>query len=276
MGKLIANYHTHNRLCNHAVGTCKDYVLEAIKLGYQEIGLTDHDPIREEFMSKEDYEDNWCFRNMKEDEFYNIYLKEIEYVKENYSDKISIKSGLECEYLDGKDDFYKELKSHLDYLNLGQHFFLDRNNKLVNSYHGIDYTNVIDYANAVVRALNTGLFKILVHPDLFMFDYRNIDGKREFDAAAVKASKIILDACEKLGIYAEVNVNGLANSRKYNSEKWLYPFDAFWRIAKDYKYLKIIIGIDAHDPKSLESQDIDDVIKFTKDLGLNVLDKVEW
>ena len=77
MGKLIANYHTHNRLCNHAVGTCKDYVLEAIKLGYQEIGLTDHDPIREEFMSKEDYEDNWCFRNMKEDEFYNIYLKEI-------------------------------------------------------------------------------------------------------------------------------------------------------------------------------------------------------
>ena len=276
MGRLLANYHTHNKLCNHAVGNCTDYVCEAIKLGYKEIGLTDHDPIKEDFMSKEDYEDNWCQRNMKIDEFYNIYLKELAYVKENYSDKISIKTGLECEYIDGKDDYYKELLSHLDYLNLGAHFFLGSNNKIVNSYHKIDYTNVLEYAYAIVRAINTGLFKILVHPDLFMFDYKNINGERKFDEQAIKASRIILDECEKKNIYVELNVNGLANSRKYNSPDWLYPFYDFWALAKEYKNLKIIIGVDAHDPKALDSGDIDQVKEFAKKLNLNVLDKVEW
>ena len=276
MGHLLANYHTHNRLCNHAVGNCEDYVKKAIELNMEEIGLTDHDPIPQDFMPKEDYENNLCYRNMTFDQFQNVYLKEIKDVKEKYSNKIKIYSGLECEYVDGKDEYYKKLLSHLDYLNLGVHFFLDSNNKIINSYHCIDYTNVMEYANVCVRAMKTGLFKILVHPDLFMFDYKNKDGKREFDEAAINATHTILDCAKELGIYVEINVNGLANSRKYNSSSWLYPFKDFWKIAKTYEGLKIIVGADAHNPESLDSEDIDSIKKFIKDMDLNVLDKVEW
>ena len=35
---LKANYHTHTYLCGHAVGDVDDYVNEAIRLGFKELG----------------------------------------------------------------------------------------------------------------------------------------------------------------------------------------------------------------------------------------------
>jgi histidinol-phosphatase (PHP family) len=276
MGSLKSNYHTHNRLCNHAVGTAEDYVLKAIEYNYEEIGLTDHDPIPSSFMTKEEYDANLCYRNMKEEEFYNIYLPEVNAVKDKYKDKISIKTGLECEYLDNHKDYYEKLKSNVDYLNLGVHFFMNKEGKIISSYHGIDYNNVLEYANACVLGMRTKLFKILVHPDLFMFDYKNIEGKREFDDVAYKASKIIIEEAIKNDIVLEVNVNGLANSRKYNHTDWLYPYSSFWDLASKYKDLKIVIGIDAHNPLSLNSDDIDLVKDFCKQHNLNILSKLEF
>ena len=135
---------------------------------------------------------------------------------------------------------------------------------------------MLEYAEACVEGMKSGLFKILVHPDLFMFDYINVNGERKFDEYAVKASEIIIEAALKYDIYLELNVNGLANSRKYEHSDWLYPYYEFWNIASKYKNLKIIIGIDAHNPTSLISQDIDDVKEFANNLGLNVLDSVEF
>ena len=45
MGHLLANYHTHNRLCNHAVGNCEDYVKTAIELNMEKICFTEHHDI---------------------------------------------------------------------------------------------------------------------------------------------------------------------------------------------------------------------------------------
>ena len=39
------NYHTHIKLCNHAFGMPKDYVEEAIKLGMDSLGISDHNPV---------------------------------------------------------------------------------------------------------------------------------------------------------------------------------------------------------------------------------------
>ena len=41
---MKTNYHTHNYRCNHATGTASDYVEEAIKNGFSEIGISDHLP----------------------------------------------------------------------------------------------------------------------------------------------------------------------------------------------------------------------------------------
>ncbi|MCR5786923.1 MAG: histidinol-phosphatase [Acholeplasmatales bacterium] len=276
MGSLKSNYHTHNRLCNHAVGNAFDYVEKAIEYKYEEIGLTDHDPIPESFMTEEEYLANLCQRNMKEEEFYNIYLPEVKACRDKYKDKISIKIGLECEYLDEHKSYYEKLRRELDYLNLGVHFFKDKEGHIKSSYHDISYKNIDEYADACVLGMKTGLFKILVHPDLFMFDYKDINGKRIFDEACQKASKKIIEAAIKYDIVLEVNVNGLANSRKYNSESWLYPDACFWDIASTYKDLKIVIGIDAHNPLSLNSTDIDQVKEFCAKHNLNVLERLSF
>ena len=38
------NYHMHTYRCMHASGTDEEYVLSAIKNGYEEIGFSDHSP----------------------------------------------------------------------------------------------------------------------------------------------------------------------------------------------------------------------------------------
>lgn len=275
MASLKNNYHTHNRLCNHAVGEAKDYVVKAIELNMEEIGLTDHGPIPTRFMSYEEYKDNLCYRYMSEDVYENVYLRELDDVIKEYGNKIKIYKGLETEYLPAQRAFYEKLLKNLDYLNLGIHYFIS-NGKITNSYSEVTYLNVMDYAKNAVEGMKSGLFKTLVHPDLFMFAYQNIDGKRRFDESAIKASKWIIEESIKNNVYLEINCNGIPNSRKYKSEEWLYPYNEFWALVKEYKDAKIIIGADAHSPDALDSEDIADVLKFASNLGLNVSEKIEF
>lgn len=273
---LIANYHTHTKLCNHAEGMPSDYIEEAIRLGFKEIGMSDHNPIPVSFLGKDLYMDNWCHRNMSYDVYKNIYLKEMDLVKEKYGKQIKIYSGLECEYLLEYYDYYKSLRDDLDYLNLGLHFFKS-NGKIINTYHEVDYKNVYDYAINAIMGMETGLFKTLVHPDLFMFEYKNKDGKREFDEYALKASRAIIESAIKNDVYLEINANGIANSEKFGiNDTWLYPDINFWKLVKEYKDAKIIIGADAHKLSALSCKAIDDVSNMAKKLGLNVKNTIEF
>ena len=40
--KIVSNFHAHNYLCGHAVGTVCDYVKEAVENGFETIGISDH------------------------------------------------------------------------------------------------------------------------------------------------------------------------------------------------------------------------------------------
>ncbi len=275
MGHLVANYHTHNHLCNHAVGSVSDYVKKAVMLNMKEIGISDHNPTPKNFMNEQEYLDTKCFRHMKLEEFYNVYLKEIEEAKELYSSKIKIYSGLECEYIKAQHDYFLKLRNELDYLNLGMHFYV-KGKKVHDVYQGITYKSVMDYARACVDGIKSGLFKIIVHPDLFMVNYKNVDGKREFDKHAIKASRLIIEEAIKNNVYLEININGLRFSRNKKSEEWLYPCMDFWKIVSEYKDAKIIFGVDCHDPEFLESSDIDAVKDFANNLSLNVNDFIEF
>jgi histidinol-phosphatase (PHP family) len=42
---MIVDYHTHTRLCKHALGGVEDYVRRALRLGFDEIGCSDHAPL---------------------------------------------------------------------------------------------------------------------------------------------------------------------------------------------------------------------------------------
>lgn len=275
---LINNYHTHTKYCGHAKGDVEDYVKEAVNLNMEELGISDHAPIPlNHGMTKEEWEENYCYENMDINTFDNL-LKEIDNLKSKYN--IKLYKGCESEYLYNNDDWYKELRGKLDYMILGIHFF-NGEGRVLDTYKDITYKNVDCYYECAKRAIETGLFDYLAHPDLYLFDYKSINGKNEFDDKAKEVCLKLIDLCVKHDIYFEINTNGLKYSKdKNNRELWLYPNIEFFKVVKEYmnknpNKLKLIIGADAHEPKALGNDNVKAVLEMVKDLKLDVLNKME-
>lgn len=253
--KLNTNYHTHTVLCGHAVGDIKDYIDKAIALGYETLGFSEHAPLPMHMFNDYDSKRLYAYENMDMDTFYNLYLKRLHEEKGHCN--LDIRIGLESEYLESNDAFYKELRNNVEYMILGVHFFMYKG-KLIDTYSEINKETMYAYADTIERALQTKMFDYLAHPDLFL--YNDI----EFDSDARIVSERIIDSCIKHDVILEINANG----------KGKYPRREFYELVKN-KPVKVMIGIDAHDPNRLMGKHIEEAISLTKELGINVIEKLE-
>ena len=118
--QIISNYHTHIYLCRHATGTISDYVSKAYELNYHTIGISDHGPFPDWLKEK------LHSRRMTEDEFINTYLKDLQTITEEFDGKIKVLKGMEIEYLPETKELIPFYKSKLDYLILGQHYYVKK------------------------------------------------------------------------------------------------------------------------------------------------------
>ena len=270
---LHANYHSHLLYCNHAHGHVEDYIKIALKYNFKELGISDHAPLLPCVMSSLEFERfGRNYNTMTLDTALRRYIPEVEEAKRKYKDRIKILSAFEIEYFPMNDFFVRYLRKRVDYLNLGVHLFEFKEN-LLNSYRDIDYNTIYFYLEACISGMKTGLFNTLVHPDLFMYGYKDVNGNRCFDEHCKVVSKAIIEAAIKYNVYLELNANGIYNSRK--SPVWLYPCREFWEIAKQYTNLKIIIGADAHTPKALNCKYTEQAEEFAKELGLPICETME-
>lgn len=265
------NYHTHTKLCRHAKGMPIDYVRKAIALGMKELGFADHGYVPKSFFP--DYAKNSVPVRMTEEEFYDIYIPSINECKEQFSSELKVFSGLECEYFCQHYDYYKGLKDHLDYLIFGQHFFIYEG-RLYNTYNDIDHKSILFYAKCACEAMDSGLFTVFAHPDVFMMRYRNKEGRWEFDKNTEIASRMMIESAIKNNVYLEININGVGNSRQIDPVIWAYPNEHFWKIVKKYSGVKMIYGMDAHWPEFLENEHVEKVLEFVARLGLKVNQKL--
>lgn len=271
---LKANYHTHTELCGHAVGMPKDYVKAAIKFGMKEIGISDHAHTPENFLTPYDYKKNNLGMMMTDEEFENIYVPEVNKLKESKDIKVFL--GLETEYIIEHHDFFAELRKKVDYLILGLHFF-NYNNVNYKTYTEVDEKSLKMYTEVAIAAMETGLYTIFAHPDLFMYLYHSKSGERVFDATCVECSKELINAAIKNDVYLEVNANGIHNTRRDfpDYKNYAYPREEFWELVRDTN-AKIIVGADAHSPEALANNTVADAIKFANKLNLKTLDFVEF
>ena len=273
---MKANYHTHLALCGHADGMSEDYVREAIEAGYSVLGISDHGPIKPEFMTKEEFSHHWLERQMTYEQFLNIYLPDCCKTKEKYKDQIKVYVGLEIEYLSPFHSYYEEIRSKVDYLNLAVHFYY-HNGKLPNTFEDVTYENVYSYGLNAKKALETGLFNILVHPDLYMYNYKSIDGTTTFDNECERTARLIIESAIKNNVYLEINVGGIfkVTSNKRKIGEYAYPRDEFWKIVSEYPEAKVIIGVDAHKPQQLRAEEIKMAYNFAKKHKIKVSEEVE-
>ena len=113
---MIANYHTHTWRCNHASGSEREYVDNALKAGLRTLGFSDHSP----YVFPAGYYSHF---RMKMDQLED-YVRCVLDLRREYAGRMEIPLGLELEFY---PKFFPELMSilrdyPLDYLLLGQHF----------------------------------------------------------------------------------------------------------------------------------------------------------
>ena len=251
--KLVYNYHTHTKRCGHATGEDEEYVISAIKYGIKRLAITDHVmlPYVHEPKVRGDYS------QLEE------YLDSVKLLKEKYKDQIEILVGFEAEYYDVFVDYYKWLlKEKVDFLILGQHNYVDNYESVAYFHKDSPIEDIVHYTDDVVKGIESGLFKYVAHPDMLMYS------QKEFTKEIEAQARRILAKCEEYNMPIEINICGMRRP-SWNGKSYGYPSDEFFELVKDYK-LKVVLGIDAHDPSHFNQADVDRAIEFAKKHGVKV------
>jgi len=250
------NYHTHHELCNHASGVTEDYVLEAINNNFDILGMSDHAP---------NYRVGDTYVRMDESDF-DGYIKDIEDAQAKYGDKITILKGLEVEYFYNHEEYYKDLREKVDYLIHGQHYIsmTDTMNDLISGFGLWKSEQILKYADILKDAMESKLFDIMAHPDLYMCGYK------DFDENAEKVAHIICKAAIDNDMVLEFNANGFRRGKQKTPQGILppYPRLEFWKIAKSYN-VKTILNSDCHSPNILYDTIVKEAEEVYINLGLN-------
>ena len=234
---MKTNYHTHTTRCMHAVGSDEEYVLSAIKGGFQILGFSDHTPWK--------YRTSYVADMRMLPEELPEYIESLQYLREKYREQVDIKIGLECEYFPEYIPWLKEQikKYQLNYILFGNHHF-HTDEKFPYFGHHTDNRDMLDlYEESAIEGMESGLYNCLAHPDLFMRSYP------KFDHHCATISRHICRTAARLNIPLEYNIGYVA----YNEEHGLntYPCPNFWHIAAN-EGCTAIIGMDAHNNNDLE------------------------
>ena len=233
---MKANYHTHTCRCGHAEGTDEQYVKAALSQKYDVLGISDHVP----YPYRSGFTNPGVRMLLSQ---LDEYLGSIRKLKAKYAGQMEILAGFECEhfpqYMSWLSDMAQE--KQLDYLILGNHY--DETDE-TGMYFGLTSTaaQLRRYVDSTVKGIESGLFAYLAHPDLFLRRYR------PFDENCRQAAKDLAAACAQVGLPMEYNVHDRYLAPMTNRTS--YPHPEFFEIAAQAG-VKIIIGIDAHEPEEL-------------------------
>jgi len=239
MIKLDYCYHTHTSRCGHAFGEDEDYVLNAIKIGIKRFGFSDHVmlPGITQPHSRGDFT------------LLNDYLLSTRKLQHKFKDIIDIKVGFEAEYADRFVNYYQELlaSGKIDYLILGQHFDFDKsdNPQYIKQYKN-NISELYHYADQLIKGMQSGLFKYVAHPDLFVTMFKTWNEHCE------KVTRAICEEAVKLALPLEINIHA-SRFWNNNSDFMVYPEVKFWKIASQYP-IKVVVGYDAHHPLEFDNQ----------------------
>ena len=253
---MLHNYHTHTARCNHASGTDREYVEQAIENGLKTLGFSDHAPY---IFPNGQYPSD---HRMRVDELFE-YAKSIRSLAKEYEKDIRILCGFELEYYpDYHTDemtFLRQIKP--DYLILGQHF-LGNEYSLLSSSRSLagNDLGLVAYVSQVIAGLSTGDFTYLAHPDV---------AGRSFSPEVIEREyRRLCRAAKRFGVPLEINLLGLRSKRHY-------PSETFFRIAAE-EGNQVVFGTDAHEPRDVCDKESEALaLKIVKSLGLNLLEKLD-
>ena len=260
----LTNYHSHTTRCLHASGTEEEYILEALRIGYDVLGFADHSP----WPYKSDFV---ATMRMRYDEL-DDYLQTLRMLREKYRSRIELRIGLECEAFPEFYPWMRNLKKNgaVEYFILGNHYdTTDENNSGFYFGRCSEPRHLYRYMETTIAGMDSDLFVYLAHPDLFLHRYRR------FDAAAREVSLTLAKEAKRLDLPLEYNLLGLLRHKIDCGDGYVgYTSDAFWETAAEIGG-RAIIGVDAHSAAQLDCLDLyaQTREKLTK-LGFEIVDRL--
>lgn len=226
---MIANYHTHTWRCNHAKGTEREYVEQAIAGGMKILGFADHTPYP---FPDGHNSSHRMFVHQTED-----YFRTLTDLKREYASQIDIHIGVEAEYYPAYFHLLTEfLKDYpCEYMLLGQHFLENEDTNEHASRIPPDPQVLHRYVNQVLEAVSTRQFLYIAHPDM-------VKWTGDPDVYRQEMTRLCIGAKEQ-NCPVEINLLGVYEHRNY-------PCPAFWEVASEVGN-DVVIGCDAHVPEAL-------------------------
>ncbi len=226
---MLANYHTHTKRCNHALGEDREYVEAAIKAGLKVLGFSDHCPFV--------FEDGHISPIRMLPSQVDDYFTSIDKLKKEYSKEITIYAGFESEYVPELIENQSQLLEGypLDYMIMGEHYTEREPFDTYTGFPTADEGLLKKYVDAVIEGVETGRYIYVAHPDLMHF----VGDDKIYEKHFTKLCTYL----KSKNIPLEINVLGVSEDRHYTSEKFL-------KIAQKVGN-KAIIGCDAHTPDQL-------------------------
>jgi len=235
------NLHTHTRYCDGS-NLPEELILSAIAQGFTSIGFSGHSNMQ--FAPD---------RYMAYPNDTNAYKKEINSLKEKYSDQIQIFCGLEYEFQSECD------LSGFDYLIGSAHYFcidgeyvgFDRSAEevrrvILNHFDGDGMKYAKAYYEMLARLPERGTFDIVAHFDLITKHCERVpffnEDTKEYQNYAIEAAEAL---ARKIPFF-EVNTGAIA--RGYRTTPYPAPF-----IIKELKRLGFgaVVTSDCHDKNKL-------------------------
>lgn len=248
--RMYANYHSHTWRCNHALGTEREYIEQAIQSGIKLLGFSDHTP------NPYSWNINDGIRMAPEQT--EEYFRTLFELKKEYADRIELHVGVEVEYIPGEfDKLVQYLKNFgCEYLIMGQHYVDGVYVRFIPEDAGALHNHV----DQILDGLATGQFLYLAHPDLFVWN-----GPEEI---YLEEMTRLCRGVKALDVPMEYNLLGLRNGRNY-------PDDRFWPIAAEVGNT-VILGVDAHRPEELVIAEVErQALENLQKLGITPIETVK-
>ena len=213
---------------------------------------------------------------MSIEQYDEVYLDMLDRSVKKHKDEILVLKGVEIEYLPELEPFYPKFLKDLDFMILGQHYIkVGDNHKSI--YLDLSKEEIMLYARTVTAGIETGMFKIVAHPEIFCWNLK----ENEWDQTCIDAANMIIDAAIKNDVALEINVNGVRNSFYQRKEfyqdgkiNFPYPRREFWDIAQS-KNAMIVMNDDAHAPNRLHDDYTLKTYKFVTEGGIKIIDRIK-
>jgi len=256
----IADCHVHTAYCGHAHGKISEYIEVAILKGLQEICFTDH---LERYYLKDNQKKKFWDWGMNKSKLHQ-YFMELEDAQNTYKDTITIRTGLEVDYVEGFEDLATEYLDEFpcDFVLGSVHCLPTIGWKHIAHYTQHNpYELYKEYFRVAKELLKSGIFNSISHLD---FIWRYIHWPEKNSAFVFEQLVEIVETAAAYRTAIEVNANGYLWSQIYNvpgGDPFVIMLDQI-RIFN----VPITIGSDAHKPEMV-GKAFPDIAHFLKNNG---------